>query len=108
MNNKGGVIKGGVIKNFGDGGTRELVEGSLVCCECGQTKRMRLPKGVTPDLDQKWHNCDPARVNDPSRQVSNEVFRVLSLMAGKPLRIGGISAEDSAFNDIVRRSTKKP
>lgn len=83
-----------------------LVEGSLVCLRCGQTKNMRLPQGVTPDLEAPWHTCDPEHVHDPERRVSNEVFRALSYLAGKPLRIGGISAEDSAYNDVKRRSTR--
>jgi hypothetical protein len=83
-----------------------LVDGSLICGKCGQKKTFRLPKGVTPDLDAQWHKCDPENVHSPERQTSNEVFRVLTHMAGKPFRIGGISAEDSAFNDVNRRSTK--
>lgn len=85
----------------------ELVSGSLVCQACGQTKRLRLPKGVVPNLDEKWHECDPQNVHNADRQVSNEVFRTISYMAGSPLTIGGISAEDSAYDDIKRRSTKK-
>jgi hypothetical protein len=84
----------------------ELVNGTLVCQKCGQTKTVRLPRGVTPDLDAKWHNCDPENVHSPNRQVSNEVLRVLTHMSGKPISIGGISAEDDAFNDVKKRSTK--
>jgi len=79
--------------------------GTLVCMDCGQTKA--VPKGVKPDIDAKWHCCDPQNVHSPKRQVSNEIFRTITHMAGKPIKIGGISAEDSAYNDVVRRSTKK-
>ena len=88
------------------GPKQPLVEGQLVCGDCGQKKSMRLPKGVTPNLDAPWHKCDPENVHSPERRTSNEIMRVLTHMAGKPLRIGGISAEDSAFNDVNRRSTK--
>jgi hypothetical protein len=86
---------------------KQLVHGTLVCQLCGQTKQMYLPQGVTPDLDAHWHTCDPTNVNSPERLVSNDVLRTLTHIYGKPLRIGGISAEDSAFNDVKRRSTKK-
>lgn len=85
----------------------EMVNGSLICQDCGQTKSMKLPKGVVPDLDAPWHTCDPKNVHSPDRLVSNEVFRTLSYLAGSPLTIGGVSAEDAAYNDIARRSTKK-
>jgi hypothetical protein len=86
---------------------KEMIRGTLVCRDCGQTKQMYLPKGVIPDLEAEWHKCDPANVHSPERLVSNDVLRTLTHIAGTPLRIGGISAEDSAFNDVKRRSTKK-
>ena len=79
--------------------------GSLVCMKCGQTKP--VPPGVIPDLDAPWHVCDPENVHSPERHSSNEIFRTLTHLAGKPIAIGGINAEDSAYNDILRRSTEK-
>jgi hypothetical protein len=79
--------------------------GTLVCMKCGQTKN--VPVGVRPDLDAKWHECDPQNVHSPERHSSNEIFRTLTHLVGKPIKIGGIDAEQSAYNDIKRRSTEK-